>query len=347
MDDKEKNITIRVNGKDRPVQEVKAEIQNKDEEIAASIDGDFIDQPFEWVLPKENTSSNLYLFHANRDESESTEYDAYSNERKPGLPIHRKKLTSSLKRPFSAPKTPFQLPKQLLVPIVSAVVIGGIIGLIVLMIFTGDEFKSNTTPAATQPVETPVKNPISAPKTTSLNTIISPYVVQAGLYSSAASAEEIANNIIAKGYAAAVDPVDYRVYIGISSTLEGAKALASVYENTEILAEAPYSHSRTMGEEEISVPTSGDTHWLESGKALLELSYGTADMNTMESDLLSWKKEAMGSVEKLTADQQKKAVAFINSMSAVVDQNEGKWTIQQAKLDATIHYIALVQSFKK
>ncbi|MGM7702186.1 hypothetical protein ACSVDE_10710 [Pseudalkalibacillus sp. Hm43] len=336
----EKDISIRVNGKDRPVSE-KKEAKNEKTEIAASIADDAEETPFEWVLPKENTASNVYLFHANRDDTKSDEYGdhSYESERKPGLPIHRKKQRTPLNKKFPSSETTFKLPKQLLVPIGSAIVIGCIIGLIVLMIFTGDGFQSKTAPVANDTPKTPVQNPISSPVAGSVDLSISPHIVQGGVFSSLENAEEFADKVKASGFAAAVDPEDNRVIIGIGDSMEDVRGLAGDYQ--EVVADA-YPRQWEIGGSDIAISEKNDYAWLVEGKDLLAGLFTTQEVQ--EETILAWKKEALTSLSNLEGEQQKSAVAFINALSSLTESGEDKWVVQQAKLEALIHYKTLVES---
>ncbi|WP_349408027.1 hypothetical protein [Pseudalkalibacillus sp. SCS-8] len=343
MPEKDKGISIRVNGKDRPVREMRDEEKLDDQEIAASIDADSADPFFELAPPKDVNPSNVYLFHANRDEKQWDESEYFTNERKPGLPIQRKKQREPEYRQLPSPKIPFRLPKQLLVPIGSAVLIGCLIGLIVLMIFTGEEFQSQSTPVSKDTPASPVQNPVSSPKVNTLDFTVSPFVVQGGLYTSLSSAEEIASNIKAKGYAAVVDKSDNRVFIGIGGSLTEVKELSALYEESGILAESPYPYQRPMEAEAVQVPDTLNVTWLVKGKELLEAMFSTANSNP--SEVASWKKEALASISELPSQQQPLAVAFVNAMGNVSEISGDRWTVQQAKLDALIHYKALIESF--
>lgn len=316
----------------------------EEEEIAASIDGDSVETPFEWVLPKENTSSNIYLFNANRDETQVDEYEPLSNERKPGLPIHRKKQRPSFKRNFPNSNTPFQIPKQLLVPIGSAIAIGCIIGLVVLMIFTGDDFGSQTTTAAKEAPGTPVQNPISDPTAGTIDLSMTPYIVQGGLFSSLTNAEDFAGKVKAAGYSAVVDPTDNRVIIGVGGSMEDVRTLASDFQD---VVEDAYPYQWEIQAAEIAVTEKNDLKWLGKGIDLLQGTFATDQVQEQEQELLSWKKEALSSISALESEQQQKAVAFINSLSSLPEQAEDKWELQQAKLEALIHYKALIGAFDK
>ncbi len=337
----EKDISIRVNGKERPVSE-KNEAKNEKTEIAASIADDAEETPFEWVLPKENTSSNVYLFHANREDTKSYEYGdhSYDFERKPGLPIHRKKQRTPLNKKFPSSETTFKLPKQLLVPVGSAIVIGCIIGLIVLMIFTGDGFQSKTAPAVNDTPKTPVQNPVSSPVTGSVDLSISPHIVQGGVFSSLANAEEFADRVKASGFAAAVDPEDNRVIIGVGDSMDDVRALVGDYQ--EVVSDA-YPRQWEIAGSDIAISDKNDLVWLVEGKDLLTGLLATGGVQ--EETILAWKKDALTSISNLESEQQKSAVAYINAMSSLTETGEDKWQVQQAKLEALIHYKTLIESF--
>ncbi|WP_221566257.1 hypothetical protein [Alkalihalobacillus sp. TS-13] len=336
-------ISIKVNGKDRPVMEIKEE-----QEVAAAIDRESIETPFEWVLPKDKPSDTTYFFNQNRSEKQMEDYQPISYDRKPGLPIHRKKQRMPFKGQLPSPKMPFQFPKRLLIPIGSAVLIGCMIGLIVLMIFTGDEFKSKTEPQSTgivqeSPAGTEEGTTGTAVEATKIDVSIITNIIQGGVYSSSESAQEVVEQAKDNGFAAVFDPADNRVILGVGSN-EDLSALLPDYQT--IVSDA-YSKEWTISGKEIAVNDENQLQWVESGKVLFEkvLAADAGVINGMQSDLLEWKNESLGSVSVLSKEQQEKSIAFINALSTISENKDDKWDLQQAKLNAVIHYKSLINSF--
>ncbi|WP_408007085.1 hypothetical protein ACJROX_20645 [Pseudalkalibacillus sp. A8] len=336
-------ISIKVNGKDRPVTEIKDE-----PEVAAAIDRESIDTPFEWVLPKDKQSSNAYFFHQNRSEKQLEDYVPISYDRKPGLPIHRKKQRMSFKGQLPTPKVPFQFPKRMLLPIGGAVIIGCMIGLVVLMIFTGEGFQSQSESQSAGIVQESPAGPTAestgtASEAASIDVSIETNIIQGGVFTSSESAQEVVDQVKAGGFAAVFDPGDNRVLLGVGNS-EDLSALLPDYQT--IISDA-YSKGWTVSGEEIVVNDENQLQWVESGKVLFEkvLAADAEEINGMQSEMLGWKNESLGSVSVLSTEQQEKSVAFINALSTISENTDDKWDLQQAKLDAVIHYKSLINSF--
>ncbi len=336
-------ISIKVNGKDRPVTEIKEE-----QEIAAAIDRESIDTPFEWILPKDIQSSNAYFFHQSRSEKQLEDYEPISYDRKPGLPIHRKKQRMSFKGQLPTPKVPFQFPKRMLFPIGGAVIIGCMIGLVVLMIFTGEEFQSQT---QTQPATVKQDDPGTAAGTSetpdgtaTMDVNVSTYIVQGGVFSTSENGQEFVEKIKASGFAAAMDPEDNRVLIGVGGSMDSVKSLASDYQ---AIVEDAYAKEWTISRDAIAVTDENKLQWFKGGKELFEklLIAEASEINNLQPELLKWKDESLGSISVLSTGQQQKSVAFINALNTIAENTDNKWNLQQAKLDAVIHYKSLIKSF--
>jgi stage II sporulation protein B len=136
------------------------------------------------------------------------------------------------------------IPKQFLFPIALALFIGISLGVIVLKMFTAVgnteavQVNGNDTPAVVTNDEEDV--PASAtPVSTQLPTF-SVSIIQKGVFSTNAKAEEIIEEVNQLGYAAAAmqEKDLFYVFIGVASSKEAGTLLASKIENTG--SEEPY-----------------------------------------------------------------------------------------------------------
>ncbi|WP_257346334.1 SPOR domain-containing protein [Pseudalkalibacillus decolorationis] len=346
MQEEQKRIKVTVNGKDKPVLEIK-----KDMEIAASLDKDSKDEPFQWVLPEDYKSSNVIHFserqYAKNDHGYVSEYNS---EKTPGLPIHRKKKRNPFQNSNRGPSVFNHIPQKIIMPILGAVLVGGLIGLIVLMIFTGQEFQPQN------PIASPVDSSAigtgsdkaasdetnkSKEKTVTLDLSLQTYIVQGGVFSSEANAEEMMNTVQTNGFAAVKALKENRVFIGIAPTMDVARELANDYKT---LVPDAYPKKWSINANQVSVPENKDLGWIIEGKELFEdlISANTSNINKTTGKINTWEKKALQSIEKSPNKNQEKAVAFVNTLATLPDKADSSWNYQQGLLEVFNAYQQLV-----
>ncbi|WLD92243.1 SPOR domain-containing protein [Alkalihalobacillus sp. AL-G] len=339
MQEENKRITIKVNGKDKLVTEIR-----KDAEIAAALDKNSKDAPFDWVFPEDNRSSNVIHFSEQHyDKVENRYNSSYFPERTPGLPIHRKKRRLPLQKSNRSNNNQFQIPKKLLVPIAGAIIVGSIIGIIVLMIFTGKDFESQTPTAATSDIFSPERDATtddgkSATSTTTIDLSMDTFIVQGGKFSTEENAGERIRMVLDSGYAAVRSAEENRVFIGIAPTFDAANELAADYES--VVPDAYVPKGWTIEASDVPVPKGSNLSWVMDGKQLFEglISINPTSMKEYETKINDWKKEALRAIKTLPAENQEKAVGFVNTLATLPEKSESKWDFQQGLLEIFVAY---------
>jgi stage II sporulation protein B len=277
-----KTITIKINGKDRPIakdkkhsspEELDKEILHfKDieklssQESAAAQEVEEEDE-FDWILPELDEDEDLQ------------EYKIISN-RTPS----NGKVFKNKKSTLQKPKNKGVLP-SILLTVFLAVLLGTSLGVLMLkMVLSDSAMEAGTAPTEEVP---PTDGPLATPGTASVEkTTITGYVIQGGAFSNAEAAGIEATGMTEKGLPAKVIEMNGTAYlfVGIADNLPNAKSLGAQLQGVETFAK------------EVTIGGGNKTNLLESEKQTLELAptlFGTISQisssasltNTLPSDL--------------------------------------------------------------
>lgn len=150
----------------------------------------------------------------------------------------KKKVSYKAKRKKRVRRIPGRIPanplwRRLVLPLVTAVIIGTIFGMIVLSLFTKDTPIQPATeaggPSLTELTSEPEENPPSGTVTFDQ---VATHVVQGGVFTTEAAADKFLKGIKQEGYAGALVKQDdsFYLFIGASGSEAGANALAEKYK---------------------------------------------------------------------------------------------------------------------
>ncbi len=246
MDNTKKNdrrISIVLNGKEKLYEELEKDKQVYEEilneEIAASQEEER-SEDFEWILSepvqKQSSPKIVDLGERRRDKKKliSPYWDDGKSENSPKLPSSKRKKKQSFD--FKS------LPLGLMGVIVSAIVVGVSFGFMMLTIFTGDKADPVITPTTQVQAQPQGEAPILM--TPGQIPILGVEVVQGGAYSLLEKGQEVSQELISQGFAAAVtkntEPVF--LFIGLGLDKEQAAVVADKYkENGQEVYLKPYA----------------------------------------------------------------------------------------------------------
>lgn len=268
MNQNHNRISIRVNGKDKPARQERLE-----KETAAAEQNDF-----HWVLPEnesdvaETDLKEWRTQHQRRKKQRSTSGQA------PKLPVHRKKTGRSLS--LRKKKTAGHLPKKQWLSGFSAVVVGLVMGMIALTMFTNHEPEQ----ASAKQTNSQATETTGSAKAGKIHTFtdlgLTLQMVQGAAFSSKANGKSAVNDLKNSGFAAVLNPENNKVYmfIGVGTEEGKAEALGQIYKKQ------------------------GQDIWVKS----LQIGTGSSRLNQQTGDFLEAAKPVMeslitGSVKGLTA----------------------------------------------
>ncbi|MBG9590132.1 hypothetical protein [Cytobacillus firmus] len=223
----EKTITIKINGKDRPFQEKKEEMQEKgwnprqldrqkkqeQTEFFASIQtaaGKEADDSFDWILPEETEDANI------------KEYKIAAPPKSPaknGLSTLSKKFQGRNKQGFLT---------SIFVAVFFAVLLGTSFGFIMLkLVFTDQSAETVAPPINETPAASNQKTPAAA--ATATLEALTAYVVQGGVFSNSEAAQQIQEANSQKGvYSQSIKMGEQTfLFLGVSGSLDQAKKIGA------------------------------------------------------------------------------------------------------------------------
>jgi stage II sporulation protein B len=235
-----KTITIKINGEKKPFIEEneKKELPNENsEKVADTALSDFphpkqesyhesaasqepLEESFDWILPETT-------------ENEINEYQFAKQTTNKKKTSKGKSTTASI----SAIRKKNGVLKSFIFSIVFAVLIGTSFGVIMLKLVVIDHSKKTTIETSAPVTKTVSKT--ATPKTSTEKITVQPFTaffVQGGMFSTKEGANEISNQVKAKGVPAEIIEMDGKsfIFLGVSSTLEQAKSLGNYYKENGI-----------------------------------------------------------------------------------------------------------------
>jgi stage II sporulation protein B len=357
-------ITIRINGKDKHIddQTPSNNQTSSTEEIAATHDREERqnEQPFQWELPKEiGGQDNVVDFEAlrrGRSENGRIRKNGEQNSvgyTRPTLPLHRKHkqkqkpMKGNNNRSF---RPSISIPPKLVAAIVSALVIGVGFGLVLLMLFTDDRLSDQPS----KPVEAPPSRNESSPTTSTVTADLSltAGVVQGGVFSSQETSGTIASSFKDDGYAAVVEESadQFYILIGIAQSEAAADLIEESYIEDGYEA---FAKEWTISSEEMTVPEQVDQKVLVAGKEILEafLAYSSNNEDRkadLRESFQRWE-TASQSIQQWPEKSQPISHEYANLVSKAferITQSDDNWEIQQAILECFVGYEKVINHFK-
>lgn len=302
LDKQGRTITIKINGKDRPLKEEKNSIKKEDEahfvqsdrddalnETAASQES--ADDRFDWILPDPI------------EEEVVKEYKIAPKQPKK----QKKKIGISVWNPKNPRKN--RLYSTIFITTFFAVLLGTVFGVTILKFVTADTDSvapaiSKVNPAPEKTDEGKGAGSVSA----KLNSIPA-FVVQNGIFTTEDAAKERVNLLAGQGISAEIFPVNgqFAIYLGTAGSIEEAKEISNTL--------------KLKGVEVFAKP--------------VEISGGMADNVTAEEAKLLEKAPEIYSIlssgNAATAETQKKMVEYQIMLSEIPDKTVKDKNILKAK----------------
>ncbi|HJV30801.1 MAG TPA: hypothetical protein VJ558_01315 [Bacillales bacterium] len=265
-----KTITIKINGEKKPFIEenAKKELPNENsEQVTDTALSDFphpkqesyhesaasqepVEESFDWILPETT-------------ENEIKEYQ-FAKQTK-----HKKKTSKgkSTISSISAIRKKNGVLKSFIFSIVFAVLIGTSFGVIMLKLVVIDHSKK-TAIETSAPVTKTVAKTVK-PNTSTEKITLKPFTaffIQGGMFSTKEGANEISNQVKAKGVPAEILEMDGKsfIFLGVSGTLEQAKSLGNYYK--EIGIKEFYAKQIQVPEKTIADVNKDEKNFLEASQ---------------------------------------------------------------------------------
>lgn len=230
MDKHGKTITIKINGKDRPIKEDK--LIHKHEEAGIKINPLDKDEVESWVFPNDRDEARYETAAAQEQVEESFDWilpdpveEEVVNEYKiaPKQANKQKKKGLGISVWNSKSKRNNRLYTTIFITVFFAVLLGTAFGVTILKFVTAE----SETPA---PVTAPAKNPPSSDKPAAGSesiklAAIPAFVIQNGIFTSAEAAKERVNLLAGQGVTGEIFPGNgqFAVFLGMAGSIEEAK----------------------------------------------------------------------------------------------------------------------------
>lgn len=325
--DEKKQISVRINGKDKPVR------TSVNEETPAREK-----KSFNWILPEAQSSTRKVALTNDKRKKHS-----------PRLPLSRKRSF----HPFEKRRNRMRngLKKEWLSAI-SAVVVGLVMGFIVLSVFTDHHVQQMTTTESESSEMKDTGTNGGTPASASLDATW--HLVQGAAFADKNNAQNVADRLKEKGYPAVLNKDEDNVfmYIGLAVNESGADQLGALYQqNGQDVYVKPFQVK--VDEKNIEEKTRAR---FSDVKTLLEvLTAGTVRGLTTDDAVFSdeeWRKaeETYRQVQK--GDEQSEFQSLMKPLHTAMEnvktyrqqQDENSlWRAQEALLEAVRHYRELVQ----
>lgn len=341
--EKNNRISIRINGKDKPIED-----KPKKEFAAPKEEKDFI-----WVLPVEKTSKKVVGLQERQKQHELRKRKQTAGVA-PKLPMNRKKNVH--KRPAKSKKKQV-LPKKQWLSAFSAVVVGLVMGIIVLTMFTGETVKQTTASDAAG-LDKQAKTSSTSQTSANRDLDFSLNMIQGAAFSTDGNAKSSVENLRDNGYPAVLNHANDKVYLFIGAAMDKsqAKSLGTLYtEGQDVYVKA----FQIQGDQS---DLNGDTRkFLGNGKNLLTQLIGGSVLGLTSEDPAFTKKQWNDIENKYeqwkTAANSKKIktksallVKDVESAITLLKKNRKNpkdsqlWDVQQTLLEAVLQYKSLVES---
>jgi stage II sporulation protein B len=233
LDKQGKTITIKINGKDRPVREEKRLVHDEDEsqyvqshreealkETAASQESAEADDSFDWILPDPIEEEVL-------KEYKIAPKQAKKPKKNIGISVWNKKPTRNNR-----------LYSTIFITVFFAVLLGTAFGVTILKFVTADT--DQVAPAVTKVNPEPEKPDTGTGTGTAKDSVqlnnISAFVIQNGIFTTEEAAKERVNLLAGKGVAAEIFPVNgqFAIYLGMAGSIEDAKQISNTLKDKGI-----------------------------------------------------------------------------------------------------------------
>lgn len=229
MDKQGKTITIKINGKDRPVKEEKRLMLDEDEsqyvqshrdealkETAASQESAEADDSFDWILPDPIEEEVL-------KEYKIAPKQAKKQKKNIGISVWNKKTTRNNR-----------LYSTIFITVFFAVLLGTAFGVTILKFVTADT--DQVAPAVTKVNPEPEKPATGTAKDSVQLNNISAFVIQNGIFTTEEAAKERVNLLAGQGVAAEIFPVNgqFAIYLGMAGSIEDAKQTSNTLKDKGI-----------------------------------------------------------------------------------------------------------------
>lgn len=324
-----KTITIKINGEKKPFIEenAKKELPNENsKQVADKALSDFphpkqvsyhesaasqepIEESFDWILPETAENEiNEYQFAKQTTHSKKTS---------------KGKLTTAS---ISAFRKKNGVLKSVIFSIVFAVLIGTSFGVIMLKLVVIDHSKKTA-------IETnaPVTKTVAPVKSTEKITLQSftAFVVQGGMFSTKEGANEISNQIKAKGAPAEIIEMDGKsfIFLGISGSLEQAKSLGNYYKENGI--NEFYAKQILVQEKTIADVNKDEKNFLEASQlgfqTLLNVTSDVIVSTSNTNEIKSTISQIESAIEKIEDKKlkNKKIIELKSELSSAMELVEG------------------------
>lgn len=231
MDKQGKTITIKINGKDRPLKDEKRLMLDEDEsqyvhshreealkETAASQESAEADDSFDWILPDPIEEEVL-------KEYKIAPKQAKKPKKNIGISVWNKKPTRNNR-----------LYSTIFITVFFAVLLGTAFGVTILKFVTADT--EQVAPAVTKvnpESEKPDTGTGTAKDSVELNQI-SAFVIQNGIFTTEEAAKERVNLLAGQGVVAEIFPVNgqFAIYLGMAGSIEDAKQTSNTLKDKGI-----------------------------------------------------------------------------------------------------------------
>ncbi|WNB93263.1 hypothetical protein [Bacillus sp. NEB1478] len=274
----------------------------------------------------------------------------------------KKKTLINRKKPgftFQNNSNPFS--KQIIAAIMAAVVTGTALGILVLMVFSTDVTEAGTSkamPAEVQKAE-PAKSTNKMAEMPAIKLELS--ALQAGVFSSAKTAEDAVESIEEKGFSASILPIDegkYSVLIGIGNKKSQLEEFKTDYEKkTE---EKPLYKTFSFAFKELKSPEGVDATYFTNGNILLQNVLTLSQMPKNNESMMArtleefnkWKEHGKSQKENFGKETSKAASDYEKQLEgAFLALKEGKkgemnWAFQQKAMDSFQSYQKLLNTLK-
>ncbi|WP_096202824.1 hypothetical protein [Bacillus sp. FJAT-45350] len=356
MDQEKHRISVRLNGKERPYEEME---ETREPHLDTEAFEDVFEpveriKPFE---PEEKKSNKIVDFGrklTERNKAKVPFWDDGNREKSPKLPYKRKKKKSkSIK--FSLKS----LPVGLLVAAVSAIIVGVSFGFMVLTVFTGDSTATSGSVVANGTIE------LLSGQDSSTMPDLTFEVVQGGAFSTIDKGTETVNGIQQAGFAATLleNNEPYLLFIGIGQDREHANRLSQFYSQQ---GQETYIKPYAILGSKVNVENQQTIAYFHEGARLyqelmalsvVELANGnsTVTLETVQSytaSLLGMEEIQGESFSVLAEDEKQLATKFFQSLQQSVNHVSAYqqasdeielWKIQQSLLQAMVVYEQLIE----
>ncbi len=211
---KEKTITIKINGKNRSYIESKTQNNEKQKKIdyyselqaAATKEAEDADE-FDWILPEETTDSYTIKEYKMANQA--------SKKNRNGFGTIQNKLKQNKRQQFFRP---------VLMVVLFAILIGTSFGLIMLKLVKTEKIVETAEPVITQPQTN--EGQVSGSEKLALAPL-STFVIQGGVFSTVEAAKQMREENMKKGVPAQIVERDGQafLYLGVADNLEHAKEM--------------------------------------------------------------------------------------------------------------------------